>query len=341
MRHHNGNNRREDSLAQPINTQYGFSRAVPTGQGITAGIRLLGISNDILVTVHGNHDVLVWSLVLNIPPQRLEIDVAIDQITGIGASSTSSNIIALSFRVGAAHEVWIFDRIGRTGQAIFTTGLDLRSVQFSPDDRLLAWVSAGAIDVWERITSTHIVTMRENMQQRDGLPTSAFAFTPDSSRIAAMDRTGRLTSWDVASCSYEGESEANVAWNDNGREAVQLVADGKRVMAVSRQMESLLGWRLTTWWPESGARAELDLDGCVYGCVPRDGGFVATVQADGGRLRIRDTGNGACLNQSVQGIAKIGKTPLMVVGAMATDGKTMVTQIASGRTTVWRLVAVG
>src|SRR5689334_18948424 len=92
----------EDKAPEPICVQYKFSRTIPTGQGIATQIRLLSVSHDLLATVHGERDVLIWDLVRNTPPQRIEIDILIDQITSIAVSPTSSNVLALSFRLGTA-----------------------------------------------------------------------------------------------------------------------------------------------------------------------------------------------------------------------------------------------
>ncbi|KAK1635742.1 hypothetical protein BDP81DRAFT_450594 [Colletotrichum phormii] len=307
--------RREDSLDEPIYAQYRFSQTVPSGQGIGPHIRLLSVSEDILATVHGDRDVLIWNVKRNLPPQRIEIEIVLDFITGIAISPASSNIVALSFRLGPKCEVWTFNWADQVAEAMFTTGLDLHSPQFSPDGRLLAWISAGSVDVWETIINTHVQTVSEN-------------------------QSGRLVSWDVVTWSYIGESKVQPAMDDDGREPVQLVTDNRRVMMVSREVgEVAQRWRLTTWWPSSDNRSELEMDGCVYGCVPGNCAFVATVQSDGGKLRIRDTNKGMCFDQSTQGIAKRGKTPSVVMGGMVISGKIMVTQLANGRTTIWQLVA--
>ncbi|KXH61986.1 hypothetical protein CSAL01_00992 [Colletotrichum salicis] len=135
--------RREDSLDEPIYAQYRFSQTVPSGQGIAPHIRLLSVSEDILATVHGDRDVLIWKVKRNLPPQRIEIEIVLDFITGIAISPASSNIVALSFRLGPKCEVWTFNWADQVAEAMFTTGLDLHSAQFSPDGRLLAWISAG------------------------------------------------------------------------------------------------------------------------------------------------------------------------------------------------------
>ncbi|EQB57840.1 hypothetical protein CGLO_01991 [Colletotrichum gloeosporioides Cg-14] len=332
-----------DVSSEPICVQYKFSRTVPTGQGLTTQIRLLSICDTLLATVHGDRDVLIWSLERNVPPTVVEFDVVrMDRITGIAFSPTSSRVIALSFRTGARHEVWSLDWASQTAEAVFEAGADAHEVQFSPDGRLLTWIAGGCIDVWETLINTHVVTLREGRKKTGGLPVCKFAFTPDSSRIATLDRAGRMTTWDVATWADVKESRAKTAsWESVGREAMQLVADGRRVMAACRQTDgtSPWTWRLTTWWPENGSRAELEMNGCAFACVPRNGRFVATVQADGGRLRMRDVGNGVCLDQSTQGIAKTGKTPLVVAAAIAVGDRVMATQIANGRTTLWQLTA--
>ncbi|KAF9874200.1 hypothetical protein CkaCkLH20_08183 [Colletotrichum karsti] len=360
MPQENGLDQREDGLPpEPICVQYRFSQTAPTGQGIPTQIRLLTVSEKLLATVHGDRDVLIWNLTRNAPPRSVEIEAMMDRITGIAFSPTSDRVLAVSFRLGASHEVWSYDWGSGTAEAVFETGgADFHSVQFSPDGRLLAWISGGCVDVWETVINTHVVTLRESKRKTNGMPVARFAFTPDSSRIATLDRAGRMTTWDVATwdvatwdvatwsdvkeslCGKTGGASAS--WDGVGREAMQLVADGRgRVMAACRQTDgtSPWTWRLTTWWPENGSRAELEMNGCAFACVPRNGGFVATVQADGGRLRIRDVGNGVCLDQSTQGIAKTGKTPLVVAGAIAVGDRVMVTQIANGRTTVWQLTA--
>ncbi|KAK7444972.1 hypothetical protein Landi51_08330 [Colletotrichum acutatum] len=341
MPHETVMTRREDRLDEPIYAQYRFSHTVPSGQGIAPHIRLLSISEDILATVHGERDVLIWNVKLNLPPQRIEIDIVLDHITGIAISPASSNVIALSFQLGSKCEVWTFNWADKTPEAMFTTGLDFHSPQFSPDGRLLAWISAGCVDVWETIIDTHVQTISESKKVTSGRPVSRFAFSTDSSRLVTVDRSGRLVSWDIATWSYIGESKAQPAMDNSGWEPVQLVTDARRVMMVSRGVDGEVPqrWRLTTWWPSSGNRAELEMDGCVYGCVPGNCAFVATVQSDGGKLRIRDANNGMCFDQSTQGIAKRGKTPSVVMGDMVMSGKIMVTQIANGRTTIWQLVA--
>ncbi|KAL2879741.1 hypothetical protein SGCOL_004784 [Colletotrichum sp. CLE4] len=332
--------RREDSLDEPIYAQYRFSQTVPSGQGIAPHIRLLSVSEDILATVHGDRDVLIWNVKRNLPPQRIEIAIVLGFITGIAISPASSNIVALSFRLGPKCEVWTFNWADQVVEAMFTTGLDLHSPQFSPDGRLLAWISAGCVDIWETIINTHVQTISESKKATSGRSVSRFAFSSDSSRIATVYQSGRLVSWDVATWSYIGESKVQPAIDDDGWERVQLVTDNRRVMMVSREVNEVARrWRLTTWWPSSDNRSELEMDGCVYGCVPGNCAFVATVQSDGGKLRIRDTNNGMCFDQSTQGIAKRGKTPLVVMGGMVMSGKIMVTQLANGRTTIWQLVA--
>ncbi|KAF6833783.1 WD-40 repeat protein [Colletotrichum musicola] len=338
---------REDGLPEPICVQYRFSQTVPTGRGITTHIRLLSVCDKMLATVHGERDVLMWNLACNAPPQRVDVDVDMDRVTGIAFSPTSSSVIALTFVLGGAHEVWTYDWTTRTPEAKLQTGSDFHSVQFSPDGRLLAFIAGRNIEVWETLINTHVATLREGRRKTtSGLPgVSKFAFTPDSRRIATLDGTGRMTIRAAGEASWvdgqDRESLAKTAWDGVGREAMQLVADGRRVMAACRQTDgtSPWTWRLTTWWPENGSRAELEMNGCAFACVPRHGNFVATVQADGGRLRIRDSSNGVCLDQSTQGIAKTGKTPLVIAGAIAVGDRVMVTQIANGRTTVWKLTA--
>ncbi|KAL0939998.1 WD-40 repeat protein [Colletotrichum truncatum] len=341
MSHDDGLKEHQYSLPEPICVQYSFSQLVPTGQGISTQIRLLSVCDTLFITVHGDRDVLVWDLTRNAPPQRVEIDFVMDRITGIAFSPSNNNVIAVSFQDGAEHGVFAYDWSNKTTEAVFGTGSDFHSVQFSPDGRLLAWISAGSIDVWETIVNTHVITLREGKNKTNGLPVSKFAFTPDSKEIATLDRSGRMTTWDVPRWLYLKESRAKAAWDGVGREAMQLVADGRRVMASCRQTDgtSPWTWRLTTWWPENGGRGELEMNGCAFAWLPRHGAFVATVQADGGRLRIRDARNGVCLDQSTQGIAKTGKTPLVVAATIAVGDRVMVTQIANGRTTVWHLTA--
>ncbi|CCF35164.1 hypothetical protein CH063_07006 [Colletotrichum higginsianum] len=331
--------RRNGCSGEPICVQYKFSQTVPPSKGIPAQIRLLSMSKYSFVTVHGDCDILIWNSLRNVPPRRVVVDIVMDHITGVAISPTNSSIIALTFRLGTMHEAWTFDLASRTTEAKLSTGMDFHTVQFSPDGRLLAWISAGCVDVWETVLATHVLTIRESKSRTNGLPTARFAFTPDSSRMATVDRSGRLTSWDATTWSLVDESKAKKAWDDEGREAVQLVASKERVMVVSRKGQESGTWALTTWWPENGSRAELEMKGCEFGCVPGDGGFVATVQSDGGKLRIRDSRNGVCLDQSTQGIAKNGKSPSVVTGAITSDGRIMATQIVNGRTTLWQLVA--
>ncbi|KAK1985944.1 hypothetical protein LZ30DRAFT_583040 [Colletotrichum cereale] len=297
--------RRDDDPGAPICVQYNFSQTVPASLGVPMQIRLLSASNDTLVTVHGACDVLAWSLLRNVAPQRIEIDIAMDYVTGIAISPHNSSVIALVFRLGTRYEAWTFDWANQIADAILAPGTDFHSVQYSPDGRLLAWISGEGIDVWEPLLNTHVKTIRESKKRTNGLPTARFAFTPDSRRIATVDRSGRLVTWDVASWSCTGESKPKRAWDEDGREVVQLVAGKGRVIVVSCEIGERRTWRLTTWWPDNGGRAGFEMNGCAYGCVPQDGRFIATVQLDGGKLRIRDSNSGVCLDQSTQGIAKV------------------------------------
>ncbi|KAK1998214.1 hypothetical protein LX36DRAFT_690850 [Colletotrichum falcatum] len=296
--------RGDDKAGASICVQYNFSQTVPASLGVPMRIRLLSASNDALLTVHGERDVLAWSMRRNVAPQRIEIDITMDYVTGIAISPHDSEVIALSFRLGASYEAWTYDLVNRTAEPIGAPGIDFHSIQYSPDGRLLAWITSEGIDIWETVLNTHVRTIRESMKRRNGQPTARFAFTPDSCRIATVDRSGRLTAWAVGSWSYIGESKAKRAWDADGREVVQLVACKGGVMVVSCDVGETPTWRLTTWWPDSGGRAGFEMNGCAYGCVPRDGRFVATVQLDGGKLRIRDPNSGVCLDQSTQGIAK-------------------------------------
>ncbi|GJC77281.1 hypothetical protein ColLi_00119 [Colletotrichum liriopes] len=92
--------RRDGKTGEPILVRYKFSQTVPTSQGIPTQIRILSTSNDTLATVHGDRDV---------PPQRIDIDIMMDYVTSITISPTSSNVIALTFRLRATHEAWTFD----------------------------------------------------------------------------------------------------------------------------------------------------------------------------------------------------------------------------------------
>ncbi|TDZ36856.1 hypothetical protein CTRI78_v011228 [Colletotrichum trifolii] len=332
----------DGTLPEPICVRYRFSQTAPTGQGIATQIRLLSVCDRLLATVHGDRDVLIWKLASNAePPQRVELDMSVDRITGIAFSPTSSKVLALSFTCNGAHELWTYDWARRTVEATYRTGSDFHSAQFSPDGRLLAHVAAGGVDVWETVINTHVVTLREGRRRTDGLAVCKFGFSDDSRRLVTLDRAGRLVCWDVATWADVRESRAKAAWDGLGREPMQVVAVGERVLAACRQTygSSPWTWRLTTWWPDNGSRAELEMNGCAFACIPRNGAFVATVQADGGRVRIRDAGNGVCLDQSTQGIAKTGKTPLVVAAGIAVGDRVMVTQIANGRTTVWQLTA--
>ncbi|KAK2011919.1 hypothetical protein LZ32DRAFT_629192 [Colletotrichum eremochloae] len=299
--------RGDDVPGAPICAQYNFSQTVPASLGVPMRIRLLSASDDILVTVHGDRDVLVWSLCRNVAPQRIEIDIAMDYVTGIAISPQSSSIIALVFRLGARYEAWTYDWVNQTAEDMAAPGTNFHSVQYSPDGRLLAWISGEGIDIWETLLNTHVRTIRESQKRTNGLPTARFAFTPDSCRIAAADCSGRLTAWVVGSWSCIGESKSRRAWDEDGREVVQLVACKGRVIVVSCEVGQPRTWRLTTWWPDHGGRAGFEMNGCAYACVPRDGRFVATVQSDGGKLRIRDPNSGVCLDQSTQGIAKVDR----------------------------------
>ncbi|EFQ27313.1 uncharacterized protein GLRG_01808 [Colletotrichum graminicola M1.001] len=297
--------RRNGMPGASICVQYNFSQTVPASLGVPMHIRLSSASDNALVTVHGERDVLAWSLRRNVAPQRIEIDIAMDYVTGIAISPHGSGVIALAFRLGTRYEVWTYDWVNRTGEAVAAPGTDLHSIQYSPDGRLLAWISGGGVDIWETILNTHVRTLRESIKRTNGLPTTRFAFTPDSCRIATADWSGRLTAWTVGSWSYIGESKPKRAWDEDGREVVQLVACKGRVIVVSCEVGEPQTWRLTTWWPDNGGRAWFEMKGCAYGCVPCDGRFVATVQLDGGKLRIRDSNSGVCLDQSTQGIAKV------------------------------------
>ncbi|KAK2043456.1 hypothetical protein LZ31DRAFT_468391 [Colletotrichum somersetense] len=299
--------RRNGMPKASICVQYNFSQTVPASLGVPMRIRLSNASDDALVTVHGERDVLAWSMRRNVAPQRIEIDIAMDYVTGIAICPHNSNVIALVFRLGTRYEAWTYDWVSRTAEDIAAPGTDFHSIQYSPDGRLLAWISGEGIDIWETVLNTHVKTIRDNKKRSIGLPMARFAFTPDSCRIATADRSGRLTAWAVGSWSCIGESKAKRAWDEDGREVVQLVACKGRVVVVSCEVEEPRTWRLTTWWPDNGGRAGFEMNGCAYGCVPRDGSFVATVQSDGGKLRIRDSNSGVCLDQSTQGIAKVDR----------------------------------
>ncbi|HET9931183.1 MAG TPA: WD40 repeat domain-containing protein, partial [Polyangiaceae bacterium] len=223
----------------------------------------------------GVNGVGIWNVATGEADTRLPAGV--DRIRSLAASPDGQK---LAF-AGSAGRVFLWDLPSRIPLRVFESGRDeVRSVAFSGDNR---WLAFGGLD-----RTLHVVgaqKFEDVARFTNSSPVQGIAFVPHSATIAAVDRDGQVSGYDVAHLRQSFRFKAHDEW----ALAVAPAPDGKWLVTGG-------GDRHVKIWEAGGARLLADCrghEGKVLSVdVSPDGRIVASGSEDKS-VRLWDPTTGA------------------------------------------------